>query len=160
MAKGVFERVKGSDVWWVRYADQTGRMRYEKAGTKGMAENLYRKRKTEVLQGKKLPETIRRKVLLFRELVEDAVVYAREHHQTNRQRDYRADLLIELLGNRPADTITPQQIDRELSRVAREREWAPASYNRFKAFVSLASRLGIENEQGNSEPCPICPAPP
>lgn len=127
-------------------------MRYEKAGTKGMAENLYRKRKTEVLQGKKLPETIRRKVLLFRELVEDAVVYAREHHQTNRQRDYRADLLIELLGDCPADTITPQQIDRELSRVAREREWAPASYNRFKAFVSLASRLGIENEKVTANP--------
>jgi integrase len=150
--KGVFEKIKGSDIWWIRYADGAGSVRYEKAGTKGMAENLYHKRKTEVLQGKKLPETIRRKAVLFRELVEDAVVYAREHHETNRPRDYRADLLIELLGDCPADTITPQQIDRELSRVAREREWAAASYNRFKAFVSLAYRLAIENEKATSNP--------
>ena len=152
MAKGLFEKVKGSDVWWIRYADQTGRIRYEKAGTKGMAEKLYRKRKVEALQVRKLPETIRRKMVLFKELVESAVVFAREHHQTNRERDYRADLLVELLGNLPADSITPQEIDRQLSRTARDREWAPASYNRFKAFVSLAFRLGIENSKVTTNP--------
>jgi integrase len=150
--RGIFEKVAGSDIWWIRYADVTGRVRYEKAGTKGMAETLYMKRKIEVLQGKKLPETLRRNALAFRELIGDAVVYAREHHQTNRERDYRADLLIELLGDFPADSITPQQIDRQLSRVAREREWAAASYNRFKAFVSLAYRLAIENGKVTSNP--------
>jgi len=152
MAKGVFEKVKGSDIWWIRYADQAGRIRYEKAGTKGMAESLYHKRKTEVLQGRKLPETLRRKMVLFRELVEDAVAYAKEHHQTNRERDYRADLLIELFGSSPADSITPQDIDRKLSRTASDREWAPASYNRVKAFVSLAFRLAIENGKVTSNP--------
>jgi integrase len=150
--RGVFEKNPGSGVWWVRYADSAGKIRREKAGTREAAAMLLAKRKTEVLQGRKLPESIRRKAVMFRELVEDAVVYAREHHQSNRPRDYRADLLIELLGDRPADTITPQQIDRELSRVAREREWAAASYNRFKAFVSLAYRLAIENEKVTSNP--------
>ncbi len=46
--RGIFERPKGSGVWWIRYADGNGRERREKAGTKGMAINLYRVRKTEV----------------------------------------------------------------------------------------------------------------
>jgi integrase len=145
--RGIYEKQPGSAIYWVRYADATGRIRREKAGTKGMANKLYLKRKMEALQGEKLPETIRRKAVLFRELIEDAVVYAREHHRTDRKRDYRADTLIDLLGARPANSITPQEIDRQLSRTAREREWAPASYNRFKAFVSLAFRLGIENSK-------------
>jgi len=110
-----------------------------------MAILLRDKRKTEVMQGKKLPEMIRRRAVLFGELIDDAVQYARDHHQSERQTDYRAPLLRELLGACPAESITPHDIERELSRVAREREWAPASYNRFKAFVSLAFRLGVEN---------------
>jgi integrase len=150
--RGIFEKVPGSGVWSIRYADATGRIRREKAGTRGMAVKLYQKRKTEVLQGKKLPETIRRKAVLFGDLAEDAVTYAREHHQTNRERDYRAGLLIELFGERPADLLTPQEIDRQLSKAAREREWAPASFNRYKAFVSLAYRLGIENDKVTVNP--------
>ena len=46
--RGVFEKVPGSGVWWIRYADATGRIRREKAGTKSAALTLYRKRKTEV----------------------------------------------------------------------------------------------------------------
>jgi site-specific recombinase XerD len=150
--RGIFEKIPNSDVWWVRYHDSVGKLRREKAGTRGMAAKLYAKRKTEALQKKKLPETIRHKAILFRDLVEDAVTYAREHHQSTRERDYRADLLIELFGGEPADSITPQQIDRQLSRVAREREWAAASYNRFKAFVSLAYRLAIENDKMTVNP--------
>ncbi|HEV2491970.1 MAG TPA: site-specific integrase [Terriglobia bacterium] len=158
--KGVFEKTPGSDVWWIRYADATGRIRREKAGTKGAANTLYHKRKTEALQGRKLPETLRRRVVLFRELCGDAVAYAREHHRNEtilvvygtEKVDYRAPLWLELFGNRQADSLTPQEIERELGRVARERGWAPASFNRYKAFVSLAYRLGIENDKVSVNP--------
>lgn len=58
--RGIFERLPGSGVYWVRYADGTGRIRREKAGTLGMAKTLLHKRKLAVLQGKKLPESLRR----------------------------------------------------------------------------------------------------
>jgi integrase len=58
--RGIFERVPGSGDWWIRYHDADGRLRREKAGTLGAARKLYRKRKTEALQGKKLPENLRR----------------------------------------------------------------------------------------------------
>lgn len=57
--KGVYEKVPGSGIFSIRYADGAGVIRREAAGTKGAAIKLYQKRKTEILQGKKLPENLR-----------------------------------------------------------------------------------------------------
>ena len=74
--RGIFEKIPGSGVWWIRYSDATGRIRREKAGLKQTAETLCRKRKTEVLQGKKLPEA-RKRVVSFEELAKDTLAYSR-----------------------------------------------------------------------------------
>ncbi len=58
--RGVFERAKGSGIWWTRYLGSDGRIHREKAGTWAAARDLYIKRKNEALQGKKLPEKLRR----------------------------------------------------------------------------------------------------
>jgi site-specific recombinase XerD len=79
---GLFEKVPGSKVWWIRYADTMGRLRREKAGTKSAALKLYRKRKTEALQGKKLPESLRTPTVSFAELAHDTLVYSRTHKRT------------------------------------------------------------------------------
>ena len=55
--RGVYERKPGE--WWIRYTDSQGRLRREKAGTKGIAIKLVEKRRTEALAGKKLPENLR-----------------------------------------------------------------------------------------------------
>ncbi len=57
--RGIFERVVGSGIWWIRYTDASGRLRREKAGTRSAAILLYRKRKQEALEGRKLPEKLR-----------------------------------------------------------------------------------------------------
>ena len=72
--RGSFEKVPGSGLWWVRYADHRGKLRREKIGSKSAAISLYAKRKSEVLQGKKLPETRRRRPLTLGELAQDALV--------------------------------------------------------------------------------------
>jgi hypothetical protein len=43
--RGIFEKVPGSKVWWVRYADANGKIRREKVGNKGVATKLYQKRR-------------------------------------------------------------------------------------------------------------------
>lgn len=58
--RGIFEKTPGTGIWYVRYTDATGRLRREKAGTKSAAILLYRKRKQEALEGRKLPEKLRR----------------------------------------------------------------------------------------------------
>ncbi len=57
--RGLYQREPGSGIWWIRYADASGRIRREKAGTKSAAIKLYNKRKAEALQGRKLPENLR-----------------------------------------------------------------------------------------------------
>lgn len=58
-SRGVYERVAGSGIWWIRYFDASGKKRREKAGTWAAARDLYIKRKNEALEGKKLPENLR-----------------------------------------------------------------------------------------------------
>jgi hypothetical protein len=87
--RGVFEKAPGSGEWWIRYVDASGRYRREKAGTKSAATNLVCKRKTEALQGKKLPETLRQRVATFREIAGDALGYSRMHKRSFRDDEYR-----------------------------------------------------------------------
>ena len=74
--RGVFEKVCGSGVWWIQYFDAEGRRRREKVGTKGNAIKLYQKRKTEALQGKKLPENLRERRVTLREIAAAALEYS------------------------------------------------------------------------------------
>ena len=75
--RGIFEKVPGSGDLWIRYADATGRIRREKTGTKSAAIALYQKRKTEALQGRTLPEKLRRAPVSFRQIADDALAYSR-----------------------------------------------------------------------------------
>ena len=107
---GIFEKMKGSGIWWIRYADAYGRERREKAGTRGIAIRLYQKPKNEALPGKQLPESIRRKQFFVSDLLELAADYVRSHYQGQRLgadgKDYRYSALKGAFGSRPADTVT------------------------------------------------------
>src|SRR5437588_879516 len=145
--RGVFEKVPGSGAWWVRYADANGRIRREKVGNKGAAIQLYQKRKTQVLPGEKLPENFRAKPVSFGELAQDALDYSKAHKRSHKQDEYRMVALKEEFGARPADKITPQELERWLAEQSYENEWAPGTVNRFKALLSLTFRLGIDNRK-------------
>jgi hypothetical protein len=106
--RGVFEKEPGSGIWWVRYLDQFGKKRREKAGTKSVAIKLYRKRKQQVLEGKKLPEAFRKPLINFKQLAVDALAYSKRN-----KRSYQTDLprfarLTGWFGKHPADELTPK----------------------------------------------------
>src|SRR5450755_719323 len=77
--RGVFEKAPGSKIWWICYFDGDGRKHREKVGRKGDAIDLYRKRKMEALQGKKLPEKLRAPKVSFADLANDALEYSEAH---------------------------------------------------------------------------------
>jgi len=144
--RGLFEKIPGSGIWWVRYADATSRIRREKAGTKSTALLLYRKRKTEALQGKKLPERLRRPAVSFVEIAKDTLEYSRT---TKVPDPYRIDRwhMETLLGwfrERTAAEITPQEIERKLAELAEEGR-KPATVNRYRALLSLIYSLANRN---------------
>jgi integrase len=160
-ARGVYERDKGTGIWWIRYADQTGRIRREKAGTKGGALKLYAKRKTEVLQGKKLPEQLRAKAITFSELAEDAIEWAKANKRSWDDDVIRLKPLLEAFGSRPAESITPQDFERWLAACGvsrnrdskrKDKQWKPATFNRYKALLSMVFRQGMKNGRVSTNP--------
>jgi len=76
-SRGVFEKVPRSGIWYARYVDAQGQLRREKAGTKSAAILLYRKRKQQALEGRKLPEKLRQAPVLFDDIAGDAPEYSR-----------------------------------------------------------------------------------
>lgn len=148
--RGVFEKVSGSGIWWVCYFDVDGRKRREKAGRKSDAVDLYRKRKAEALQGKKLPEKLRAKKVTFAELAKDTLEYSEAHKNSFADDKVRMARLKEWLGDRPADSVSPQEIERWLS--GKSEKLKPATLNRYRALLSLAYRLGMQNGKVFSNP--------
>lgn len=146
--RGVFEKVPGSGEWWVCYWDAQGRKRREKAGTKGNALDLYRKRKTEALTGKKLPEKLRRATVTFAEIARDALAYSKVHKRTYENDVYRMQRLLGWFRDRAADSITPQDIERRFAEVVEQDGWKPATVNRVRALLSLIYRLAMRQGEG------------
>jgi site-specific recombinase XerD len=110
------------------------------------------KRRTEALQGKKLPEKLRRATVTFAEIATDALAYSKAHKQS-----YETDLIhMETILTRFRDTavgsITPVEIERYLTQTAKEREWAPATVNRHRALLSLVFRIAMENNKVERNP--------
>ena len=150
--KGIYERFPGSGVWWVRYADTTGKIHREKAGTREAAGILYRKRKTEILQRKKLPELLRNRPITFGDLAQ----LARQHSESKGKHCARYQLVLKqqlarLEGwwkDRAADSLTPSEIEAKLSEHAK----TAATFNRYKAALSLAYRVGIADGKVSINP--------
>jgi integrase len=150
--RGIYEKAPGSGIWWIRYADSMGRIRREKAGAKGAAITLYRKRKTEALQSRKLPEKLRRRNVPFSELVADALEYSKAHKRSYRDDVCRMGRIREWFGAMPADGITPRDIEQRLARLANDESLAPATLNRYRSLMSLMFRLGMESGKVAANP--------
>ena len=149
--RGVFEKVPGSGIWWICFFDADGRKRREKAGRKSAAIELYRKRKTQAMEGKKLPEKLRARKVSFAELAKDTLEYSRSHKRSYGDDEIRMAKLKDWLGDRPAETVSPQEIERWLSAKSTLKPGKPAklakpaTLNRYRALLSLVYRLGMQN---------------
>jgi integrase len=145
--KGVYEHPAGSGVWWINYYAQGQRHR-EKAGRRSDAVALYQKRKADSRRKLKLPELVPGNVVTFGHLSAMAVEHAKMHLRTSRDYVTRDEILREEFGSRHADSITPQEIDQYLSKRCKTN----ATANRYRSYISLAYRLGMENDKVQSNP--------
>jgi hypothetical protein len=145
--RGVYEKLRGSGIYWVRYADRSGRIRREKAGAKSAAIKLYQKRKTEILQGKKLPEQLRSRAVRFGEIADDALEYCKANNQGYRFDAYRIGRLKVQFGNHDAEIPVE-----DLRRWFDAQEWQSGTHNRYKSTLSLTYRLAIENKKVTTNP--------
>src|ERR1035441_1791310 len=146
-ARGLFERPAGSGCWWINYYVD-GKQHREKVGRRGDALALYQKRKADSRRKLKLPELVPGKVITFGHLSEMAVNHAETHLKSLEHYKTKDSILREPFGERPAAEITPQQINDWLTKHCK----TPATANRYRAFMSLAYRLGMENGKADSNP--------
>ena len=138
--RGIFEKVPGSDVWWIRFTDASGVYRREKAGTWSAAQKLLVKRRNEALVGRKLPETLRRRFVSFGEIGDGALKYSEAHKRSYRDDKSRMAKLKELWSSRDAESITTAEIEQQLAACAREEKWAPSTFNHYRALLLLTYR--------------------
>lgn len=145
---GCFQRPPGSGVWWVNYY-RDGKQHREKAGSKSAAIKLYQKRRTEILLGKKLPELKRTAPVTLADLINGMLEYVKVHgHKDQRNYQSRGKIIRKELGARDARTLTSQDLETWLAR----RTKTAATFNRYKAVLSLAYKIGIRNKKVSHNP--------
>lgn len=94
--------------WWARWYDANGGEHREKAGTKSLALDLFRRRKTEVRQLVKFAETMRQRDVRLNDLVAESGLP--RHASTKMSERYlhvtRADLRAAVEAGQPSPTAT------------------------------------------------------
>jgi integrase len=146
--RGIFERPPGSGVWWVSYF-RDGKRHREKVGRKSDAKDLYQQRKADGRVGVKLPVLRGTKGVTVGELIDDTLGFVKDH------KDYKgyvskAATVREHFGSWKAETLKPGDINAWL-----ERFKTPATKNRYKAFLSLCYREGIDKEKVSVNPAKL-----
>jgi integrase len=148
--RGVFERPKGSGIWWIRYADEFGNIHREKVGLRSRAVEVYRQRKTEIRHGKFEPEDIRRRTHSIAEILED-----RRHNvkglRSFQDEDHRVNFWIRELGEKPLRGIRPGDIETVRNRMKAE-QYKTASINRYLATLRAAFYQAMRNGKAERSP--------
>jgi integrase len=147
--RGVFRRGR---VWYVRFSDEHGKLRAERAGfTKAEALTKYRNRKEEVSDGRFFPERAKR-AMLFDEIVKDTVAVSRARFELTypgqKFKPGRYDIIAEWFEGRKAASITPAEIRARLD----ERCKTPATFNRFRVALSHVFKIAIDNRKATENP--------
>jgi integrase len=155
--RGVFEKKTGSGIWWIQYFDSEGRRQREKVGRKSTALVLYQKRRTEISEGKKLPLLRNTPIVKFDEIAADALEYSKSHNISFENDVNRMKAILKEFAERPIAAIKPQEIDRWLNQLTRkikgeEVALKPATLNRYRAMLSLAFRIAVQNGKTVSNP--------
>jgi len=148
LPRGLYQKVPGSKVFFIRYVDSEGCLRREKAGSKSDAIDLVRKRKADALRKIKLPEKLGRRAVPFSELCDDAKKYAQANNEGHRADTCRIEALRTEFGERNAELIPIA----DFRKYFESQKWADGTYNRSRTVLFAIYRLGIENKKVTVNP--------
>jgi integrase len=149
--RGIFEKVSGSGVWWIRYTDAAGKYRREKVGAYGLAVKLLDKRRGEAITGKKLPETLRRKFVPFAELADACISYVEKKYARPADDVARLKVIKDWFPC-AADAVTPDMIEEKLEEAQESNKWSASTRNHYHNLISKAFRLALRKGTVNASP--------
>jgi integrase len=165
--RGIYERPKGSGIWWICYYDQNGLRHREKVGMRSAAIGVYQQRKTEVRQDKFKPEEVRNKHrrASVTEIINDYLEASEKKHRSIGDTRIRAAWWKKLYGDRAARSITA--LDVELSRkllsegksssnngkkILPGEGRAVSTVNRYLAVLRAAYSLAVRSGKADKNP--------
>jgi site-specific recombinase XerD len=154
--RGVFEREKGSNIWWVRFVDTDGKRKARCIGNFSDAVDFYEAEKVRIRRRIIAPIATHRGVR-YDQLVDDALKYNETDHRDQRVFAQRLEVTREKFGHRVADSMTPAEISDWFADMIQERAWTPATVNRYRAAMSKAFKLGIQNRKLDNNPARLVP---
>lgn len=143
--RGIFERPPRSRTWWISYCDVEGKRHREKVGRRSAALDALARRRMEVKDGRFIPPK-KGASLTFRELSHAAMMrkklrLAPLSYETD---TIRLNQLLPLIGNVPADQLTPARIEETLATLIRERGISKSTANRYHALGSSVYKFGVD----------------
>ena len=164
--RGVFERPKGSGIWWICYADANSQIHRERVGMRQAAVNVYQLRKTQVRLGKFAPEDIKikHKITSVPEIIDDYLTASeammRKSIDDIRQ---RAGWWKQHLKARPANGIVKNDIENARLELSKNRlpsngqrqkpgGRSAATVNRYLSTLKAAYMMALENEKVTTNP--------
>lgn len=157
--KGVFERDKGSNIWWARFTDIDGKRKSRCVGTFSDACNFVDEQKVRVRKRIMAPIPSHRGVR-YKQIVEDAIKQSDESRSDHRNFVQRLNTTVEQFGHRMADTIQPSEIADWFDEMEDDREWSNSTINRYRAAMSKAYKLALADGKVTRNPARLVPQRP
>lgn len=148
-SRGVYERKAGSGVWWVRYADENGKIHREPVGPKAVALAVYRKRKTEVAERRFFPEG--RKSITVEGAIKAhlASQEARGILSLKDQQRYGTNWTA-FFGDKPLRSVQPEDVEAYINK--RMGDVEPATVNHEVKFLRRVFTVAVNNEWCRKNP--------
>src|SRR5260370_35532010 len=146
--RGVFEKVPGSDIWWIRFK-VAGVEHREKVGRRGDAIKLYKIRKADILRGVKMPANMKDKGIKFSVLAQEGIDWHVNHNRRDvRNLKGRMKFILEAFADRVADEIKQSDIDAWIS----SHKWSAATKNRYKNVFGKTFKIAMADGKLTSNP--------
>jgi integrase len=141
--------------WYgICYFDRNGKRHREKAsplleGAKAALE----KRRTQIRELKFFPDKLKQRTVLFADIAKEYLAGMRQGRNRDKQHaEQRVPVLLQALKDAALKELTPGRLDSVLTGLADQRDWTPATQNRYRSLLSGIFRLAVRNGRTASNP--------
>ncbi len=153
--RGIFEKQKGSKVWWIRYACQYGHIHRKKIGPKGLAKAEYERLKVRARTEGYCPTQERNKPrpTLFQDFAEEYLSWAKVNHRSYKADESRMPRLVAAFKGKTLEEVTARDV--EGLKAEMSSQMSHASVNRHLALLKHLFTLAIQWGKTSKNPVKV-----
>lgn len=151
--RGIFERPRGSGIWWVDYRDTNKQRHREKVGRRKEAIVAYEARKRQVREGRFAPPKPDAELTFAKIAIERMKQRRHALAESSRETDrLRLGKLLKAFGELPAGSISAQKIDDFLAGLI-DGGRTKSTANRYRSLLSSIFKVAVRNRRLATNPC-------